>query len=97
MNNFSIKDSLLKLQEKNYDININKTITLLVENYDEYQIRILSQFHGLKIDSNIIKLYFIENVGFRCMNEKNNIFGKLPICRNIENYMNKLYIESFDN
>lgn len=97
MNNFSIKDSLIKLQEKNYDNNINKTINLLIENYDEGQIRVLSQYQGLKIDNNIIRLYFIENVGFRCMNERDNIFGKLPICRNIEQYMNKLYVESFDN
>jgi hypothetical protein len=97
MYNFSVKDSLIKLQEKNYDNNINRTINLLVDNYDESQIRILSQYHGLKIDNNIIRLYFIENVGFRCMNEKDNIYGKLPICRNIENYMNKLYIESFNS
>ena len=96
MYNFSVKDSLVKLQEKNYDININKTINLLVENYDEGQIRVLSQYQGLKIDNNIIRLYFIENVGFRCMNDRDNVYGKLPICRNIENYMNKLYIESFE-
>lgn len=96
MYNFSVKDSLVKLQEKNYDININKTINLLVENYDEGQIRVLSQYQGLKIDNNIIRLYFIENVGFRCMNDRDNVYGKLPICRNIENYMNKLYNESFE-
>lgn len=95
MNNFSIKNSLLKLQEKNYDININKTINMLVENYDEGQIRILSQYQGLKIDNSIIRLFFIENVGFRCMNERDNIFGKLPICINIQNYMNNLYLDSF--
>lgn len=90
---FSIKESLIKLKTKNYDKNINHTIDFLIENYDEYQLKILSN-SGLKIDNNIIRLYFIENVGFRCMNERDNIYGKLPICRNIENYMNNLYLDS---
>ena len=94
MSDFSIKESLKKLQEKNYDKNINKTIDILVEKFDEDQIRIMSQYQGLKIDNNIIRLFFINNIGFRCQNEKNNIIGNLPICRNIENYMNKLYLES---
>ena len=96
MFNFSIKESLIKLQEKNYDININKTIDLLIEKFDEDQIRILSEHHGLKIDNNIIRLFFIENVGFRCLNEKDNIYGKLPICKNIEKYMNELYLNSIN-
>lgn len=90
---FSIKESLIKLKTKNYDKNINHTIDFLIENYDEYQLKILSN-SGLKIDNNIIRLYFIENVGFRCMNERDNIYGKLPICRNIESYMNNLYLDS---
>jgi hypothetical protein len=95
MYNFSVKDSLLKLQEKNYDINITNTINMLVEKFDENQIRILSQYQGLKIDNNLIRLFFIENVGFRCLNDKDNIYGKMPICKNIEKYMNDLYLESF--
>ena len=95
MNNFSVKCSLMKLREKNYDININNTIDMLVEKFDEGQIRILSQYQGLKIDNNLIRLFFIENVGFRCLNDKDNIYGKMPICQNIEKYMNKLYVESF--
>jgi len=95
MNNFSLTNSLIRLQGKNYDININRTINMLVENYDEGQIRILSQYQGLKIDNNLIRLFFMENVGFRCLNEKDNIVGRLPICRNIEKFMNDLYLESF--
>lgn len=93
MSNFSVKDSLIKLQEKNYDIKINNTIKLLVENLDEGQIRVLSQYKGLNIDNNLIRLFFIDNVGFRCMNEKSEIYGKFPLCNNIENYLNKLYLE----
>jgi len=91
MSNFSLHESLLKLQEKNYDKNINNTLRLLIENYDEFQLRMLAQNQGLKIDNNIIRLYFIDNVGFRCHNEKNNIYGNLPLCNNIERYMNNIY------
>lgn len=97
MNNyFSVKDSLIKLKDKKYGEHINNTIDILVNRFDESQIRILSS-QGLKIDNNIIRLYFIDNVGFRCMNEKDNIYGKLPICKNIERFMNNLYIESVNN
>lgn len=95
MSNFSLTNSLIRLKGKNYDININRTINMLVENYDEGQIRVLSQYQGLKIDNNLIRLFFMENVGFRCLNEKDNIVGRLPICRNIEKFMNDLYLESF--
>ena len=94
MSKFSIKESLIKLSEKNYDKNINNTIKFIIERYDEDQIRLMSGFQGLKIDNNLIRLYFFQNIGFRCMNEKDNIVGKLPICRNIEKNMNTLYLES---
>lgn len=92
---FSIKDSLLKLKERDYGININNSINIILENLDEEQIRVLSQYQGLKID-NLIRLYFYENVGFRCINEKDNIYGKLPICKNIEKYMNNLYSDAIN-
>jgi len=94
MLDFSIKECLKKLVEKNYDSNINSTINMLLEKFDEEQIKLLSRYQGLKLDNNIIRLYFIQNVGFRCKNEKDNIVGKLPICNNIEKYMNELYLES---
>jgi hypothetical protein len=97
MNNFSLKDSLVKLQEKNYDDKINSTINMLVEKYDEGQIRVLSQYQGLKIDNNLIRLFFVENVGFRCMNDRDNIYGRMPICKHIETFMNKLYLKSFED
>lgn len=93
MSNFSVKDSLIKLQEKNYDVKINNTIKYLVENLEEGQIRVLSQYNGLKLDNNLIRLFFIENVGFRCMNEKTEVYGKMPICNNIEKFMNSLYLD----
>jgi hypothetical protein len=94
MFDFSIKECLIKLQGKNYGNDIKSTISIIVEKFDEQQIRSLSQYQGLKIDNKIIRLYFYENCGFRCMNEKDHIYGKLPICRNIEKFMNELYLES---
>lgn len=93
MSNFSIKDSLMKLKERNYDSKINETIDILMNNLNEEQMRIILSNQGLKIDNNIIRLYFMENVGFRCYNEKDYLFGKLPICRNIENFMNNQYLK----
>ena len=93
VNSFSVKDSLCKLKDKNYDVNITKTINIITENLEEDQIRVISQYQGLKIDNDIIRLHFIENVGFRCYNERDNVVGKLPICKNIEKYMNQLYLD----
>lgn len=97
MNNFLIKNSLLKLKEKNYDLNINNTIDKLIQNLDESQLKYILSNQGIKFDNNTIKLYFIDNVGFRCMNENFNIVGKMPICNNIEKFLNKLYLEYIEN
>lgn len=93
MNNFSLSESLIKLKEKNYDSKINETISILLNKLEEHQLLFLSHNYGLKLDNNIINLFFIEGVGFRCYNDKDNIYGKLPICRNIESFMNKLYLD----
>jgi hypothetical protein len=92
MNKFSLKESLLKLYERNYDLSINETIITITQKFDEQQLRLISHNHGIKLDK-IIKLYFMEGVGFRCYNDKDNIYGKLPICNNIESFMNKRYLE----
>lgn len=93
MKHFLLKESLSKLQNKKYDNSINNTLSYLLEKFEEDQLRFLAQNQGLKIDNYIIKLFFIENVGFRCTNEKSNVYGKLPICNNIEKYMNSLYLD----
>lgn len=91
MFNFSIKDSLIKMKDRNYEFNINETIDIITNNLDEEQLRVMLMNQGLKLDNNIIRLHFMENIGFRCFNEKSEIYGKLPICRNIENFMNSEY------
>lgn len=93
MSNFSLKDSLEKLKSKNYDISINNTIDYLLKKFDEDQLRMLSKRQGLLIDNKLIKLFFIDNVGFRCYNEKDDIFGKFPLCITLEKFMNNLYME----
>jgi hypothetical protein len=93
MKEFSLKESLIKLKEKNYDNNINQTINLLVEKFDEDQLKLMAHYQGIKVDNRIIRLFFMQGVGFRCYNEKNEIYGKLPLCKNIENFMNKLYLD----
>jgi len=97
MKKFLIVESLQRLRDKKYDDNITSSINKLLENYSEDQLRILLQYRGIKIDNNLINLFFIENVGFRCINEKENVYGKLPICNNIEKYMNNLYLDSFED
>ena len=93
---FLLKDSLIKLKAKNYDKKITETISLL-EKLEEEQLRVLSQTQGLMIDGYVIRVYFQEGMGFRCINENIDIHGRLPICKNIERFLNKLYLESFEN
>ncbi len=92
MFNFSIKESLNKLKLKKYDKLINKNIDYL-NNYDEYQLELLIKSEGLKLN-NLIRLNFIENVGFNCYNIQQERYGRLPLCRNIENFLNEKYQES---
>lgn len=88
---FSVRDSLDSLKNKNYSNNINNTISILLEKFDEHQLRVLSMNMGIKIDNGFIRLHFYDNVGFRCYNENFLVVGKLPLCNNIEKHMNKLY------
>ena len=92
-NTFSLKDSLGQLRNKNYDVNINSTLDNLIIKFDEEQLRMLSKNQGLIVDNKLIRLFFVENIGFRCYNEKEEIYGKFPLCINIERFMNNLYME----
>lgn len=94
MINFYLKDVLNELKNKNIDSSINKNITIL-NSYDDYQLKILAK-DGIKLNK-IIRLYFNENIGFRCINLQQEKYGKLPICNNIEKFLNEKYQESFTN
>lgn len=92
MINFSFKEYLTDLKHKNFDLNINKNIDILNQ-YENYQLINLSLLEGLKLN-NIIRLNFINNVGFRCYNLQTEKYGRLPICKNIEKFLNKKYNEN---
>lgn len=92
---FSIKNALLYLYDKKYDININKNISIIIEKFDEDQLKNLSR-QGLVLNK-LIRLYYIDNVGFRCFNEQEHIYGKLPLCNNIEKTVNKNYLDSINS
>lgn len=92
MFNFSIKESLCDLKSKNYDSTINKNIDYL-NNYEDYQLKLIAKSEGLKLN-NLIRLNFTENVGFNCYNIHQERYGRLPLCRNIEKFLNEKYQES---
>lgn len=93
MFNFSIKESLNQLKEKKYDSSINKTIDFL-NVYEDYQLKIMASSEGLKLN-NIIRLNFIDGVGFRCYNLQQERYGRLPLCKSIEKFLNEKYKETF--
>jgi len=95
MINFTIKESLNKLKNKKYDSIINKNIDYL-NNYDEYQLLLLAKSEGLKLN-NLIRVNFIENVGFNCYNIQQERYGRLPLCKNIEKFLNEEYKNSLTN
>jgi hypothetical protein len=65
MFDFSIKECLIKLQQKNYGNDIKSTISIIVEKFDEQQIRSLSQYQGLKIDNKIGDLPYVAHDGLK--------------------------------
>ncbi len=93
MFNFSIKESLNEMKEKNYDSAINKTIDVL-NDVDEYQIKVIASTNGIKLN-NLVRLNFDDSIGFRCFNIQQERYGRLPICRNVEKFLNERYKDSF--
>lgn len=82
-----IKETIIKLMEKDISPTINKNVQYLLENFDENQLEgLLSQ--GFTIDKNI-KLYYYVGSGYRCMNERVDLYGNNPLCVIIEKSLNK--------
>ena len=84
-----IKKCLLKLTEQNYDMSINKHVKYLLENLDETQLIYKLSNNGIKIDNNMINLWYYPNIGFKCDNMWKEKYGNLPICGKIERYLNE--------
>lgn len=82
-----IKETLIKLLEKDLSPIINKNTQYLLENFDESQLEILLA-QGVSINNNI-KLYYYIGSGYRCMNERVDLYGRNPLCVIIEKYLNK--------
>jgi len=83
-----IKDKLNKLVEKNLDPTVNNTIKRITEMDEIYLYHILSS-SGLKLKDDIILKYYNESIGFRCYNERQDIYGKSVLSQNIERFLNR--------
>jgi len=86
----TVKQALKKLTEQNVDMSINKHVAYLLENVEEQQLLFkLSQVPGVKIDNNIIQLWYHNGIGFTCKNMFTERFGRLPVCGFIERFLNE--------
>jgi len=86
----TIKECLIKLTERNVDMALNKHVKFLVENMDDQQLEYkLSQPVGVKIDGNMIQLWYYPGNGFRCKNMYQERFGRLPLCNFVESFLNE--------
>ena len=86
----NVKTCLQKLVEENIDLKINKHVKYLIENVEEQQLLFkLSQSPGIAIDGEMIKLWYIQGVGFQCKNMYREKYGSLPICNRIERFLNQ--------
>lgn len=90
----SVKESLKKLTEQNIDMAINKHVKYLLENVEEGQLLYkLSSSPGVKIDNNMIHLWYNHGIGFQCRNMWEDRYGRLPICGKIERFLNNEIIK----
>jgi len=83
-----IKEKLQKLIDKNLDKNISNNITYMNQNYDEESLSYLLSNAGFKINENIVLRYY-QGVGFNCQDINERIYGKSPLCQNIERFLNR--------
>ena len=86
----TVKQALRKLTEKNVDMSINKHVKYLLENVEESQLLYkLSSQTGVKIDGQMINLWYNPGIGFQCDNMYRERYGKLPITGYIERFLNE--------
>lgn len=84
-----IKECLKGLAQKNVDMSVNRIIKEICEIDDdqlEYKLA-----NGIKLDGQMINLYFYRNMGFKCNNIWVEKYGQLPLCNYIEKTLNQLY------
>ena len=83
-----IKEKLQKLLDKNLDKDINTNIIYINENYDEDSLSFLLSNTGFKINDSIILRYY-NGLGFNCQDVNENLYGKSPLCQNVERFLNR--------
>lgn len=85
-----VKECLRRLTEKNIDMSINKHVKYLIENVEEEQLLFkLSSQVGVKIDGQMIQLWYNPGIGFQCKNMHQERYGRLPMCGFIERFLNE--------
>jgi hypothetical protein len=85
----TVKECLKSLTEQNVDMAVNKHVKFLLENVEESQLLYkLSTNVGIKIDNNMLHLWYNPGIGFQCRNMWEDKYGKLPICGKIERFLN---------
>ena len=86
-----IREVLHELYHKNYDAKVNKKlIDLIIDCNDEQLAHLL--FSGIKLTENI-DLFCYSSSGFRCINEDENLVGRLHLCNLIEKFLNQRLLE----
>jgi len=83
-----IKEKLQKLIDRDLDKKVSDSITYMNNNYDEESLEFLLSNSGFKINENIVLRYY-QGVGFNCQDVNENIYGKSPLCQNIERFLNR--------
>ena len=83
-----VKEKLQKLFEKGLDRDVNKNIIYMKENYDDQSLLFLLSNTGFKINDDIILRYY-EGIGFKCQDVNERMYGKSPLCQNIERFLNR--------
>ena len=89
-----IREILHELYNKNYNSTINKTLSSLIIDCNDEQLSHML-YRGIKLSENI-DLFCYQGSGFRCINEDENVVGRLHICNLIEKFLNQKLFEKLD-
>lgn len=84
-----IKEKLNKLHNKNLDNNVNHTIEYINENYNDESLLFILSNYGFKLNEDIILKYH-NGYGFYCYDINESLYGKSPLCQNIQRFLNKM-------
>jgi len=84
-----IKECLQHLKEQDFDTELNRGITNIMQIDEMYLPTLLSE--GIRLTDELL-LYYYNGYGFKCINTNQAYIGRKPICNIIEKKLNeKLY------